>query len=184
MWEKISRFYPPWLDLFCLVCLGFMWVYTAARYGMMAEQIPTHFGFSGTPDAWSAKSFGSVFMLLILGTIVWLSMFLTNYFLIIKPEDPRKYINLPRGRKEALSTEQIEAIRRVAVLCMALINLTVVLMFAVIQYGMVNSALGMQNGLGWGVNVLVGILLIEAAWLTWKTFSLSKPDNRTKRQVK
>lgn len=184
MWEKISRFYPPWLDLFCLVCLGFMWVYTAARYGMMAEQIPTHFGFSGTPDAWSAKSFSSVFMLLILGTIVWLSMFLTNYFLIIKPEDPRKYINLPRGRKEALSTEQIEAIRRVAVLGMALINLTVVLMFAVIQYGMVNSALGMQNGLGWGVNVLVGILLIEAAWLTWKTFSLSKPDNRTKRQVK
>jgi len=184
MWEKISRFYPPWLDVIGILCLGFIWIYTGARYGLMAEQIPTHFGFSGTPDAWSAKSFGSVFMLLILGTIVWLSMFLTNYFLIIKPEDPRKYINLPQARKDAMSQEQIEAIRRVVVLGIALINLTVVLMFTVIQYGMVNSALGKQNGLGWGVNVLVGILLIEAAWLTWKTFSLSKPDNRTKRQVK
>ncbi|NLV22164.1 MAG: hypothetical protein GXY49_09285, partial [Syntrophomonadaceae bacterium] len=96
----------------------------------------------------------------------------------------RKYINLPQARKDAMSQEQIEAIRRVVVLGIALINLTVVLMFTVIQYGMVNSALGKQNGLGWGVNVLVGILLIEAAWLTWKTFSLSKPDNRTKRQVK
>ena len=83
MWEKISRFYPPWLDVIGILCLGFIWIYTGARYGLMAEQIPTHFGFGGTPDAWSAKSFGSVFMLLILGTIVWLSMFLTNYFLII-----------------------------------------------------------------------------------------------------
>ena len=181
MWAKISRFYPPWLDVICVICLGFIWLYTAVRYGLMADQIPTHFGFSGTPDAWSSKSFGSVFMLLLIGTIVWMAMFLINYFLIIKPEDPRKYINLPQGRKDAMSLEEVEALRRITVQGMAIINLTVVLMFVFIQYGMVNSALGLQNGLGWGVNVLVGILLIETAWLTWKTFSLSKNASGARR---
>jgi hypothetical protein len=49
MWAKISRFYPPWLDVICVICLGFIWLYTAVRYGLMADQIPTHFGFSEHP---------------------------------------------------------------------------------------------------------------------------------------
>jgi uncharacterized membrane protein len=176
MWEKISRFYPPWLDAAALICLGFVWFYTASRFGLMPERIPTHFGPGGAPDAWSVKSFGSVFMLLMIGTVVWLSMFLVNYYLIIKPEDPRKYINIPGARKAAMNSEQIEAIRKATVQGMVMINMTMVLMFAVIQYGMVNTALGIQKGLGWGVYLLVGILILESVWLTWKTFSLSKPD--------
>jgi hypothetical protein len=80
-----------------------------------------------------------------------------------------------------MSLEEVEALRRITVQGMAIINLTVVLMFVFIQYGMVNSALGLQNGLGWGFNVLVGILLIETAWLTWKTFSLSKNASGARR---
>lgn len=181
MWEKISRFYPPWLDVISAFCLGFVWIFSAAKYGLMPEQIPTHFAFGGMPDAWSTKSFSSIFMLLIIGTLVWLSMFLVNYFLIIKPEDPRKFINLPQARKDAMSGEQMEAIRQVTVQGMAMINLTMVFMFVLIQYGMVNTALGIQKGLGWGGNILVGALLIETAWLTWKTISLSKPDSLIKR---
>ncbi|NLV21985.1 MAG: hypothetical protein GXY49_08370, partial [Syntrophomonadaceae bacterium] len=93
----------------------------------------------------------------------------------------RKYINLPQARKDAMSQEQIEAIRRVVVLGIALINLTVVLMFTIIQYGMVNSALGKQNGLGWGVNVLGALIVIESVWLTWKTFSLSNVPGARKK---
>lgn len=178
MWERISRFYPPWLDILCFLCLANMWKFTAVRYGVMPEQIPTHFGFNGMPDAWSMKSYATVFMLLIIGTIVWFSMFLINYFFIIKPANPAKFINLPRQRKEALSNEQLEAIRRVNVQGIALINITVVLMFGVIQYGMVNTALGLQKGLGWGINVLTGVLLLETAWLVWKSFSLSEPGKK------
>jgi len=181
LWEKISRFYPPWLDVASAVCLGFVWFYTASRYGLMPDKIPTHFGFGGMPDAWSVKSFSSIYMMLVIGTLVWLSMFLINYFLIIKPEDPRKFINLPQAKKDAMSGEQIEAIRQATVQGMVMINLTMVLMFVLIQYGMVNTALGMQKGLGWGVNILVGALLFETVWLTWKTISLSKLDSRTKR---
>jgi uncharacterized membrane protein len=180
MWEKISRFYPPWLDVICIVCLGFVWIYTISRFGLMPEKIPTHFGFGGMPDAWSTKSFSSIFMLLVIGTLIWLSMFVVNYFLIIKPEDPQKLINLPQARKNAMGREQMEAIRKVTVQGMALINLTLVFMFALIQYGMVNTALGIQKGLGWGVNILVGGLLIETVWLTWKTISLSKSDSHAR----
>ena len=182
MWEKISRFYPPWLDVICIACLGFVWVYTSARYGLMPEQIPTHFGLSGLPDDWSPKSFGSVYMLLLIGTPVWLFMFLTNYFVIIKPDDPEKYINLPQAQKDAMGNEQLQAIRRVAVQGMAAINITIAAMFVVIQYGLVNTALGIQKGLGLGVIVLVGILLIETFWMTFKTFSLSKVDSSKKKK--
>lgn len=175
MWEKISRYYPPWLDVFCIAYLGFIWVYTSARYGLMPEQIPTHFGPTGAPDAWSARSFGSVYMLLIIGTLVYLSMFLINYFLIIKPKDPRKFINLPQARKDAMNDAQMEAIRRVTVQGMAWLDVTLVIMFAVIQYGMVNTALGIQKGVGPAALILAGVLLVEAGWLTYKTLALSKP---------
>lgn len=180
MWEKISRFYPPWLDVLCIVCLGVVWAYTSSRYNLMPDQIPTHFGISGRPDDWSPKSFSSVYMLLVVGTLLWLSMFLINYYLIIKQDDPRKYINLPQARKNALGPEKLEAIRRVAVQGMAAINITIVVMFTFIQYGQVNTALGIQKGLGFGVNVLVLILLIETFWMTFKTFSLSKIDSSKK----
>lgn len=182
MWEKISRFYPPWLDVICIACFGFIWVYTSARYGLMPEQIPTHFGLSGLPDDWSTKSFGSIYMLLLVGTLVWLSIILTNYFLIIKPDDPRKFINLPKAQKDAMGTEQLEAIRRVVVQGMAATNITMVVMFTVVQYGMVNTALGMQKGLGPGVTVLVVILLIETFWMTFKMFSLSKVESSKKQK--
>lgn len=173
MWQRISRFYPPWLDLLCFICLGAIWSYTAQHYGAMPQQIPTHFGFNGMPDAWSAKSFVSVYMLLIIGTVLWLAIFLTNYFLIMESDDPRKYINIPGSKKDAISQEQIEAIRQVTAIAMALINLTMVLMFLVIQYGVVNTARGLQHGLGWEINALLGILLLETAWLVGKTYSIS-----------
>lgn len=42
--------------------------YAASRYGGLPDRIPIHFGLSGRPDAWAARSFGSV-MLMPVGTL-------------------------------------------------------------------------------------------------------------------
>lgn len=55
--------------------------YSWAHYADLPAQVPTHFGPSGAPDAWSAKSFYSVMLLpllslvmgVVLGGVTWLT---------------------------------------------------------------------------------------------------------------
>lgn len=171
MWERVKRFYPPWLELIAPFLLVFVWVYTNAHYAALPDMMPTHFGFSGTADDWSAKGFWSVYLSLVIGTLVWLSMIFMNYFLIMKPEDPGKYVNLTPQQKVRLGPEGLEYIRTITARGMMAVNLTVAGLIAVLQYGSVNTALGLQNGLGWSTHIFAAALLIESIWLSWKTLS-------------
>lgn len=168
MWTRISRFYPPWLELIPILMLGFVLIYTAAHYALLPEQMPTHFGISGQPDDWSAKGFWTVYLPLLIGSVVWLSVVLINYFLIIKPEDPGQYMSMNAREKEKLGPVRLEEIRTISARAMMIINLTMVALIATIQYGSVNTALGLQKGLGWGVSIFAIALIIESIGLLIK----------------
>lgn len=173
MGEKINRFYPAWLELIPLLLLGFVVYYTAAHYSQLPARMPTHFGFSGQPDAWSTKGFAEVYMPVMIGIVVWLSMALLNYFLIIKPDDPGRYINVSKRQKEALGIQGLEAIRTTTARGLITVNITMAAMIAILQYGSVNTALGLQNGLGWSANLFAAILFVEAVGLAIKTARMS-----------
>lgn len=54
----------PLTALVVATCVGVAAVaYAALHYAQMPAEVPTHFGFSGAPDAWSPRSFGAVMML-------------------------------------------------------------------------------------------------------------------------
>ena len=59
-----------------LVC-----IYTASKYNSMPDIIPTHWGISGEPDAYSQKSFstvfGVIFMSILAGLIIYFSSILS-----------------------------------------------------------------------------------------------------------
>ena len=171
MWEKIQRFYPPWLELIPPFLLAFALAYTASNYAFLPEMMPTHFGLAGVADDWSTKGFWSVYLALVIGVLVWLSMFLMNYFLIIKPDDPSKYINLSQQQKVKLGPAQLEYIRTITARGMIIINLTLAAMITTLQYGSINTSLGLQKGLGWSVDMFGLALLVESIWLTIKTVS-------------
>ncbi len=173
MWNKIERFYPPGLELIPIAMLIFAFTYTWEYYPLLPEQVPTHFGLTGTPDAWSTKGIWSVFALPLVGAAVWLSMFLLNYFFIIRPDDPGRYINLPKQHKERLGREKLEGIRTATVLGVMIINLTLAGMIATFQYGSVNTALGRQQGLGMIALLFAAAILIESIALTVKTISMT-----------
>lgn len=179
MWEKIGRFYPPWLELIPVMLLIFAFCYSYANYPLLSDQVPTHFGLAGTPDAWAPKSFASVYLAPVIVTIVWLSMTLMNYFLIMLPEDPGKCINLPQNKKEELGPERMESIRTITARGLFLLNLTVAAMIAALQYGSINTALGLQNGLGVIANVFAVVIIVEAVGLSVKTIAMTY--NRKKR---
>jgi uncharacterized membrane protein len=173
MAHKIKAFYPPALELVPVILLLFAFSYTAQYYPLLPEQVPTHFGLLGTPDAWSEKGFWSVYVLPLLGAIVWLSMFLINLFLIIEPDDPGRMINLPQKQKEKLGGERLEAIRSVTARGIMIMNLTLAAMIATLQYGSINVALGRQESLGLTALFFAASVLIEAIGLTVKTISMT-----------
>ena len=153
--------------------LIFAFYYTAINYPLLPEQVPTHFGLAGTPDAWRAKGFWPVYLPLIIGTAVWLSMALINYFSIIRPDDPGKCINLPQRQKEQLGPERLEAIRTATARGVMVLNLTVVAMISTLQYGSINVALGLQKGLGIVAGVFTLAIIVEAIGLSIKTISMT-----------
>lgn len=168
MWERINRFYPAWLELIPVVMFGFVFFYTVTHYGALPTRMPTHFGPSGQPDGWSTKGFGSVYLPLVIGILVWLFMFICNYFLIIRPDDPGKYMSMSKLEKEKKGPKQLEELRTVAARSMMVMNLTVAAMMAAIEYGAINSALGLQKGLGLGIWVFVIALIAETIWIVVK----------------
>ncbi|KUG02645.1 hypothetical protein ASZ90_020013 [hydrocarbon metagenome] len=173
MWNRIEPFYPPWLELIPMILLLFAFTYTFEYYPLLPEQVPTHFGLTGAPDTWAAKGFWSVFVLPLVGAMVWLSMLLINYFLIIRPDDPGRFINLPRQHKEKLGREQLEYIRTTTARGMMLLNLTLAAMIATFQYGSIKTALGHQEGLGMIALVFAAAILIESIGLSIKTISMT-----------
>lgn len=151
--------------------LTFVLVYSAYKYALLPDMMPTHFGLSGQADDWSPTGFWSVYVPLVIGILVWLPLTLMNYFLIIKPDDPGQYNNLSQQQKEKLGSVQLEYIRVITARGIMIINLTLAAMIATLQYGAINTALGIQNSLGWGVPLFGLALLAESIWLTVKTFS-------------
>lgn len=173
MWSRINEYYPPWLEIIPAVCWGFALYYTYAHFALLPDQIPTHFGISGLPDDWSAKGFWSVYMIPVLGVIIWLSMAIMNYYFLIRPVDPGKFINLTCRQKEILGPEKLESIRIFTARGMVLLNLTMAAMLVIVQYGFINTALGIQKGLSFTVDVFAIALLAETIGLTVKLVSMT-----------
>lgn len=173
MWQKINSCYPPWLEFIAPFLLWAAFAYTYSIYPDLPARFPTHFGMSGIPDAWQPKSFGPVYMGLLIGALVWLSVLLTNLFLIIKPDDPAKVVNIPQSQKEKLGPARLEAIRRTAARGLVLINVTTIAMITTMHYQSIKTALGLQNNLGYLMHIFIAAILIESLWLTVKTISMT-----------
>ncbi len=75
-----------------LVLIAVMFVAGAVLYPSLPQTIPTHWGPGGTPDAWSQKSFLSVFQMPLVSAGLWL------LFVVMPLFDPKR-ANLLRSKK-------------------------------------------------------------------------------------
>lgn len=72
MWERAGKYYPVAWELVLLLLIIFAFWYPIMHYAELPIRIPTHFGASGTPDAWSTKSWGSVLAMPAIATAIYL----------------------------------------------------------------------------------------------------------------
>lgn len=168
MWAKINRYYSPWLELAILLLFSTTFSYIRVHYDQIPGVIPSHFGASGAPDAWVAKSPWSVYGILLIGFGVYLSMALLNILVIIRPEDPSKIINIPQRDKDLLGPERMEAIRAFTVKSMVGLNLILAALFAYLAYGATNISMGASKSLGPIMWVFVALILGVSVYMTVK----------------
>lgn len=75
-----------------LVLIAVMFVVGAVFYPRLPDVIPTHWGLSGVPDSWSARSFWSVFMTPLIATGM------CGLFLVMPYFDPKR-ANILRSKR-------------------------------------------------------------------------------------
>lgn len=137
----------------CLVASTAGVLDVAGHWSEIPEEVPTHFGVSGKPDAWATKSFASLFSLplmnLIMGSIVaGMALLIARAPLSLRrdpsPEERRAQLGFRRATVHMLSGT--------ALLCTA--------MLGVIGYESLRTALGERQGLGPAVWWVTGLMLV------------------------
>ncbi|MFC3040510.1 DUF1648 domain-containing protein [Virgibacillus xinjiangensis] len=179
MWRQINKYYSPMVDMLTIGVAAISILYTVNYYGRLPEKIPSHFNFSGEPDAWGGKQ--TLVVLPAIHVLTVITFFFINYFTVIKQEDPReslRFVNIPFIQKKGLKKSEAEMVRKHSTRMIALLNLMVSLIFAYIQHGVIQTALGQQEGLGMIVQLLTAFLLFVPfvfLWMIYKGLRENRP---------
>lgn len=125
----------PWyMYLFpMLVTLGVI-VYTAIQYPTLPEQIPTHWGPSGQPDAFTTKSPVSVI------TLPLILLVMQGMFLMIIETTKRSGIKLSATSTEASRIRQL-TLRKYSSWFMFLVSLLMTMLFSFLQLSTIHEGL-------------------------------------------
>lgn len=132
------------LEAIAVIGLLFLLIAPALQYSSLPEKIPTHFGASGKPDAWRARS--HIWTLPAVGVLTFgMITALTGY----------------AARKEAREAPPERAEQRADLTrtLMAAMKAHTVCVFGFIAQRSIDVALGQAEGLGPWFFVLVGLLV-------------------------
>jgi uncharacterized membrane protein len=175
MWGKIKKIYSPWIDVTSFLVLFITVLYSIYFYAQLPDEIPTHFNFAGEPDAWGGK--GTIVGFVILYIFLLFQSFGLNYFLFINQEDPREslhFINLPFVKKEKLTETQLFGMVKYTARMLAVMNWCVSILFAFILFGVIQTALGNQNGLDTGIMMMIVLLVVVSIYYIRKMYQIIK----------
>ena len=108
MLQKLSKCYPPILELIPIFLLVLVIYMAVNNYPILPDMIPTHFDSQGVPDGWEGKNW--VFFYAGLSTFTYLLLTVLNV-LFATVKNPMSLINIPKQWKDSLEAPQIEELR-------------------------------------------------------------------------
>lgn len=159
-WHKVGLILAGIMVLVSMAIAVYYW-------GKLPSLIPTHFGFSGQPDAWNDKSIFYVFLLPGLQLLILIGF----VFLYYKPQ----YSDMPTTlwlmtMEEHKRDHAFDLIRTMIVG----ISLWIGVLFTYLTYEMNRSALNGGGPNSWVMLGLVGGMLIWLVWWTVKVYRATK----------
>jgi uncharacterized membrane protein len=138
-----------WIALTVLILIPALW------YSRLPEQIPTHFGFNGQPDAYSGKA--AIWALPVVGTFLFLGLTAINCFIISRP-----------SRYAQLKPHELAMLPKV-ILLMQLLKTLLIVAFVYIVMQAIRVSNGEAIGLGtWFLPLFIGLMFIlPPVFLVW-----------------
>jgi uncharacterized membrane protein len=124
-------------------------------YPDLPDRIPLHFGADGTPDRWGDRTILSWLMLPLIGALTAVVMYATAHYIPRRPQsfnmpDKKKLLALPRPEQEWVMRGAADMLHVTA--------LTMLVMFAGMQYGAWESAHTGVGSRSMVTSILVGLV--------------------------
>lgn len=153
------------------------WAVAIYYWGKLPEIIPTHFGISGQPDDWNAKSAWYTFMIPALQTLM-LGSFI---FLYYKPQ----YSDMPTTLwLMTIAEDQREHAFTLIRTMLVGIALWIGALFTYLTYGMNVSAMNSDLGLNlWVMFTILGLMLSWLVWWTVKVYKATREAMQNKKEA-
>lgn len=176
MWQKLSKCYPPQLELIALFLLLLAFYIALSNYSILPDTIPVHFNAQGIPDNWGSKRM--VFLYPGLNAFIYVSFTALNIW-FATTKDPKSLINLPQKRKAVLSNAQAEELRTFLNRCLFLLKVIIQGLTIYLVYITIELAWGRVNSLGQGFFLFIAAIIGVAGFMVWKAFHLTRiPSQR------
>lgn len=149
------------LKMISFLLLIFIWIFTIINFNHLPEVIPTHFGSNGKADAFGNKN--ATWALAAIATGVFILLFYLSH------NSSSRFLNLPRN---------IKSNPEISNLIVDLMNMTIMAMFAVINYGSILTALEKSEGLNtvlmYGLLFILFLIIIGSFSYSWKISKTKK----------
>lgn len=145
-----------------IVVLVLTWALLIWAWPMLPERIPTHFGISGQPDGWSDKNFWSVFIPVLLPTILG-AVFLWLY-------RSNQSFNIPSSvRLKDMPEPEKTILTKLGRHLLTMLYVLFTLIFAYLSLAIVSVGIGARAGLSSGVmlGLTAFLLLVVATYTFW-----------------
>lgn len=138
-----------------IACGSFAIVNAWNQYDQLPSRVPTHFGFSGEPDAWQSKSFFTVLMPSLFGLVVGVGLGVMSWLV---GHAKRALRAADRGASLAAQLRFRTAMTRF----LAGVSLLTTALLTWLSVSMIRVASGQATGLGKAQIVLLAVLLVYA----------------------
>lgn len=173
MWSNWRKCYPLKLELIPIALVFFSFYIALSNYSALPDSIPIHFDAMGNPDSSGRK--GWVILVPIISAANFLGLTLINFLFAIV-EDPRHFINLPRGRSamDILTREQGEAVRVSINHSIFALKIVTLSLEAYLAWQMVEIGLGRSSSMGPWLWFFAGAILIICIYMVWKSIRLTR----------
>ena len=171
MWQKLTRCYPLQLELIPLALLILAFYIVLSNYSFLPDTIPFHFDARGNPDDWNSK--GTIFLLPTIAAVVFVLLTSFNVWFACA-NGPKRLINLPEKRKEALTKAQTEVLRLFMSRCLFILKILIMGLLTYLTWQTVAIAMGNASRLGSPFWLLTAALVIFVAYMVWKSFRLTR----------
>jgi uncharacterized membrane protein len=136
-----------------------LWIFTVTNYFSLPKIIPTHFNGAGHIDSFGSKL--TIFILPIIGTILFIGMTILNNF--------PQIFNYPTNITAENALEQYTNATKL----IRYLKLILVIIFSIITYMIIQTTNGLSDGLGiWFLPLTLGLIFIPVIYYTIKAVKM------------